>query len=52
MGVPNQRRHENATFLAGLTGTHCIILRNLRSLTNKSGQKEKKRNDNTSPNPR
>ena len=45
MGVPNQRRHENAAFLAGSTGTHSLILhnsRNLRSLTNKRGQKEKK----------
>ena len=46
MGVPNQRRHENAAFLAGSAGTHSLILhnsRNLRSLTNKRGQKEKKR---------
>ena len=45
MGVPNQRRHENAAFLAGSAGTHSLILhnsRNLRSLTNKRGQKEKK----------
>ena len=46
MGVPNQRRHENAAFLAGSAGTHSLILHNscnLRSLTNKRGQKEKKR---------
>ena len=45
MGVPNQRRHENAAFLAGSTGTHSLILHNscnLHSLTNKRGQKEKK----------
>ena len=45
MGFPNQRRHENAAFLAGSTGTHSLILhnsRNLRSLTNKREQKEKK----------
>ena len=55
MGVPNQRRHENAAFLAGTAGTNSLILhnsRNLRSLTIKRGQKEKKKNDNTSPNPR
>ena len=46
MGVPNQRRHENAAFLAGSARTHSLILhnsRNLRSLTNKRGQKEKER---------
>ena len=46
MGVPNQRRHENAAFLAGTAGTHSLILHNLeilRSLTTKRGKEEEKR---------
>ena len=46
MGVPNQRRHENAAFLAGTAGTHSLILhnsRNLRSLTIKKGAKREEK---------
>ena len=46
MGVPNQRRHEIAAFLASTAGTHSLILhnsRNLRSLTKKLGKKRRKR---------